>query len=71
MIFYFINVPQENAKIQKPFVQPFTYIHSVAADNMKVDTRIMRLDVVCSAHDLPHSVGLAGTDVDIPTDDLI
>ena len=71
MILYFINVTQENAKIQKPLVQSFTHIHSVATDNMKVDARITRLDLVCTAHDLPHPVGLAGTDVDIPTDGLL
>ena len=37
---------------------------------MKVDPRITRLNLIGTAYDLPHPVGLAGADVDISADRL-
>ena len=64
----FVHVSKKDAKIQQPLVQPLAYVHSVAADDVEMDTRVALPQLFGSPNDLAHAVCLTGADIDIPVD---
>ena len=70
-ILRFIDISQENSKVQQSLIQAFTHIHGIAADDVKQNVRITLLNRVGNSGDLPDPIGLAGADVNIAADRLI